>query len=87
MKFPETPVLKELRVNKVKAVFDGIIAFSWSLKSIDAKTRDANVAELAIDVIRLIVTERLPGPYPHGKTGEDAYRREDRKRIATREGG
>jgi hypothetical protein len=66
---------------------NGIIALSWSLKSIDAKTGEANVAENAIDVNRFVITERLPGPHPHGKAGENASRRDDRKRNATREAG
>jgi hypothetical protein len=60
---------------------------SWSLKSIDAKTREANVAEIAIDVHHFVIAERLPGPHPHSKAGENASRRDDRKRNATREAG
>jgi hypothetical protein len=57
------------------------------LKSVDAKTSYANAAEIAVDVIRFVIAERLPGPNPHGKAGEDCYRRHDRERNATRKGG
>jgi hypothetical protein len=66
---------------------NGIIALSWSLKSIEAKTGEAHVAEIAMDVIRFVITERLPGPHSHSKAGENASRRDDRKRNATREAG
>ena len=45
------------------------------------------MAESAIDVRRFVITERLPGPHPHGKAGENAFRGDDRKRNATREAG
>ena len=45
------------------------------------------MAEIAIDVNRLVITERLPGPHPHSNAGENASRRDDRKRNATREVG
>jgi hypothetical protein len=57
------------------------------LKSIDAKKRYTNLAEIVVDVIRFVITERLPGPDPHGKAGEDGNRPHDSERNATREGG
>jgi hypothetical protein len=66
---------------------NGIIALAWSLKSIDAETGEAHMAEIAIDVIGFVITERLPGPHPHSKAGENASRRDDRKRNPTREAG
>ena len=44
------------------------------------------MAESAIDVHRFVITERLPGPHPHGKAGEDGYGCNDRECDATSNG-